>query len=162
MGVNKSTGAGWKDNNCLNETGDKIYECIENYAFSANEIFVSNENHKYQPVYREGKMVKMFAASSNQSIKVESYYLSNVSGMVHVVKADSGIISKNYESSLNLYLNNSMSYFVTIIDLKVAITSSQVGIVPRLLIRLENGAASAARTYLNLNVRELYFYIQNR
>ena len=114
-------------------------------------IFISKENSTFKPKYRQGKIEGLFKASSNQVIEMHTYYLSNLMGMVHILKPKAGVIGKDMQSSLNLHLNNNMSYYLLINDPNIAITTMNHGIVPRLFTTLIK-PNKAERTYLIIKV----------
>ena len=143
---------GWKSLdffNCMTLSDDQMIACIEKYAYSANEIFIANENHKFNPIYFNNKIVGLFSASSNQSIKIKSYYFHEVNGMANTLEVESGIMSQTFnarrglvdqDSTLQLFLNNSISYYVQFTDPKLMIASMRPDTVPRLYIHLKPGA----------------------
>ena len=154
LASNPSTGSGWKDSNM---TGDQMFEWNEvmKNGYSAQDIIISKENHTFQPIYRQGKIVKLFATSSNQSVDIQTYYLNNLFALAHIVNPKSdGVIGNEASSTLDLHLNNSVSNIILINDPKIAITTSNHGIVPRLFVILEKGGDN---TFLILKVKsELY------
>ena len=154
MASNPSTGSGWKDTNLK---GDKMFEWNEvmKNGYSVQDIIIANENHTFQPIYRQDKIVELFAASLNQSIDIQTYFLSNRFALAHILKPKSGIIGNQADSTLHLYLNNSLSNIILINDPKVAITTANHGIVPRLFVTLEKGAD---HTYLILKVKPGLFF----
>ena len=128
-------------------------------GYSVQDIIIAKENHTFQPIYRQDKIVELFAASLNQSIDIQTYFLSNLFALVHILKPKSEIIGNQADSTLHLYLNNSLSYNILINDPKIAITTSNHGIVPRLFVILEKGAD---HSYLILKVKpELFFTNDN-
>ena len=139
--------SGWKTSNCIKD--DNIFACIEENGYSAQDILVSKEIDKFKPIFKNGKIVELFAAASNQSIKLQKYYLNNNNVMVHVLRAEYGIISNNYATTFGLHLNNSLNYFIIIHDPKIAITTSMTGIIPRFFVVLEKGQGLV---YISLKV----------
>ena len=124
-------------------------------GYSAQDIIISKENHTFQPIYRQGKIVELFATSSNQSVDIQTYYLNNLFALAHILNPKSdGVIGNEASSTLDLHLNNSVSNIILINDPKIAITTSNHGIVPRLFVILEKGGDN---TFLILKVKsELY------
>ena len=115
----------------------------------AHDFLVLKDNDGFNPVYKNGKIVELFAAASKQSINVKLFYIDNVTGIATILRVDSGVISKNYLSTLNLNLNNTMSYFIMMYDPKIAIITVMYGIVPKLFLKLDEGAGLM---YLNIKV----------
>ena len=154
LASNPSTGSGWKDSNM---TGDQMFEWNEvmKNGYSAQDIIISKENHTFQPIYRQGKIVELFATSSNQSVDIQTYYLNNLFALAHILNPKSdGVIGNEASSTLDLHLNNSVSNIILINDPKIAITTSNHGIVPRLFVILEKGGD---HTFIILKVKsELY------
>ena len=53
---------GWKmyPNDCMTKLNDDLVNCIEENAYSAKELFISNENNEFNPSYEKGKIVDIF------------------------------------------------------------------------------------------------------
>ena len=160
MSANPSTGSGWKDNHWLNRTYHQMFDSteIEKNGYYVQDILISKENSTLKPISREGNIIELFEASSNRSIEIQSYYLNNLMGMVHILKPKSGVIGKDLESSLNLQLNNSVSHYILICDPKIAITTANHGIVPKLFVILQKGSG---KSFLMFKVTSVFFLITN-
>ena len=99
-----------------------MVDCIEENAYHTNDIFVSNQdNLKFNPIYKNNKIVELFAATSNESIKIKSYYFNGINAIVNSLKVQPGIIATKFhvdpeagviskDSTLQLNLNNNISY----------------------------------------------------
>ena len=148
--TNPSSTSGWKSTNCVKETNDALLDCMEANAYFVRDILISKENHKFQPVYKKDKIVGLFTAATNQSINIKTYYVANSNGLVHIFKADAGVITKNLSSTLNIHLNKNMSYFLLINDPKVSIPTAMSDTVSRLLETIEEGPGIIT---LNLKVK---------
>ena len=153
--VNPLSGTGWKNTNCVKETEDKLLDCMEDNAYFVRDILISNEKHKFQPIYKKEKIVELFAAATNQSVEIQSYYVANSNGLVHIFKAKAGVITKNVSSTLNIHLNMNMNYFLLINDPKVSIPSAMSDTVPRLINQIEEGAGIIQ---LNIKVKVIRMY----
>ena len=153
--LNPSSAAGWKSNNCITESKDELFDCMEENAYFIHDILISKENHKFQPVYKKDKIVGLFAAATNQSVEIQTYYVANSNGLVHILQAKPGVITKNSPTTINIYLNSSVSYFIVINDPKVSIPSGMPDTVPRLLLSIDEGAGMI---YLNLKVMEVHYF----
>ena len=125
--INPPTGKGWKNISeteefmCDGRNGNTYFDCIEENTFSASDILVSKKDYKFKPVYKENKLVELYNAASNQSIKIRSFYSNYVNALLHIhsLEVDSGVISTNL-STMDLYLNNSYSYFIILTDSKLS------------------------------------------
>ena len=143
-------GEGWKggsnytifsalDNFCKVKSGDKLIKCVEENAYMANDILVSDVYTRFKPIYKNGKIDQLFAADSNQSVDVQVHYLENVNGLTHVLYPEPGVISKLIVSSLHLTLNNTFSYYIIIGDPKLMFTTSRPGSIPTTFMPLDKG-----------------------
>ena len=128
-----------------------MVDCIEENAYNTNEIFVSNQDHfKFNPIYKNNKIVELFSETSNESIKLKSYYFNGYIGIVnslefqpeiiatkfHVDPA-AGVISK--DSTLQLYLNNNITYTLQFTDSRLMINSFRPDTFPRLYMKIGKG-----------------------
>ena len=103
---------------CKETNGKQFIECMENRAFSIDDIFP-------------------FEKSSFNTIP---YYADDTIGLVHSVKIDSGVISKNQASTLAIKLSQNISYFLVLADPKLQSTSNSLELVPRTIIILKENA----------------------
>ena len=151
MAQNPSTGVGWKTANnfqltqtpvtqCEGETGDKLIKCIEENAYSASDIIIPNYN--FQPIYKDDKVDHYLVSDTNKSIHVLSHYMNDYNGIVHVLQADPGIISEQVNSTLQLLLNNTFSYFFVVTDPKLMVATARPDSVPTTIIKLEQGTGT--------------------
>ena len=123
---------------CDGRNGNTYFDCIEENTFSASDILVSKKDYKFKPVYKENKLVELYNAASNQSIKIRSFYSNYVNALLHSLEVDSGVISTNL-STMDLYLNNSYSYFIILTDSKLMTASARPDSVPRLFAKVDAG-----------------------
>ena len=99
------------------------------------------DDYKFKPVYKENKLAKLYNAASNKSIKVYSFYSNSINAMLHNLEVDSGVISTDL-STMELYLNNSFSYFIILTDSKLMTASARPDSVPRLFVKVDAGTGS--------------------
>ena len=162
MAINPSTGSGWKDSYTLTDKEDQQFEGIEKNGYFLEDIIISKENHKFHPIYnRQGKIVELYAAISNQSIGIQTYYLNHQIGMTHILKPESAVITEQFDSSLNLHLNKNMTYYILINDPKISISTANHGIVPR-LFRILKKRADAEHTFIIIKVKHQLIFHNNR
>ena len=90
---------------------------------------------------KNNKLAKLYNAASNKSIKVHSFYSNSINAMLHNLEVDSGVISTNL-STMELYLNNSFSYFIILTDSKLMTASARPDSVPRLFVKVDAGTGS--------------------
>ena len=139
------TSLGWKTyGDCMINLDDEMVNCVEENAYSAQDVFISNENNKFNPIYEKGKIAEIFAASLNQSIKVKPFYANQYNAIVYDLVAEAGVMSQKLsvdEGYLTnfLILNNSISYFISFTDPKLMIASMRPDPVPRLWLELDVG-----------------------
>ena len=127
---------------------------VEKNGYYARDIFSSKGNSTFKPINKQGKIDRLFKASSNQSIEIQTFYLGNLMGMVHILKPKAGVIGKEFASSLTFHLNNNMSYYLLINDPNISITNMNHGIVPKLFATLIK-PAKAEHTFLIIKVTPL-------
>ena len=144
------SGKGWKgksnfpfsmalDNFCKDKSGVKLIKCVEENAYMANYILVS-DSYRFKPLYKDSKIDKLFAADSNQSVDVQIHYFDNSNGIAHVLYPEPGVISSNLiNSSFSLTLNNTFNYDIMISDPKLTINTLWHGSFPITIIPLEKG-----------------------
>ena len=135
-------------------TEELFFKCINENAYFARDILILKETHKFKPIYTEGNISKLFAASQNRSIDIQPFYVSNMTGLSHVFTADPGVLTKDLFSTLNLYLDNNQAYFITINDPKISVTTAFSDIVPKIFFTLEK-AEKAEITTLYIKVTSL-------
>ena len=133
---------GWKTLVDLTNLSDvQLVETFENYTYSAKDVFISEEDHRFNPVYENDKIVKLLDVSSNESIEVIPYFVNEYNGLAHALYVEPGIISRkwdvhegymNQNSTLQVFLNNSIKYILQFTDPKLLIASMRPDPVPRL------------------------------
>ena len=113
----------------------QMVDCIEENAYNTNEIFVSNQDHfKFNPIYKNNKIVELFSETSNESIKLKSYYFNGYIGIVNSLEFQPEIIATKFhvdpaavviskDSTLQLYLNNNITYTLQFTDSRLMINS---------------------------------------
>ena len=127
------------DNFCKDKSEDKLIKCVEENAYMANYILVS-DSYRFKPLYKDNKIDKLFAADSNQSVDVQIHYFDNSNGIAHVLYPEPGVISSNLiNSSFSLTLNNTFTYDIMISDPKLTINTLWHGSFPITIIPLEKG-----------------------
>ena len=148
-------GFGWKSFsylNCMTMSDTQMVDCIEENAYSTNEIFVSNqEDHfKFNPIYKNDTIVKLYAETSNQSIKINSNYFNGINAIVNFLEIQPGIIATKFhvdpaagviskDSTLQLHLNNNISYAMQFTDSRLMINSLRPDTFPRLYMKIGKG-----------------------
>ena len=150
--MNPSTTSGWKINNCVLEKNDQLFKCMEKNAYFVRDILISKEN-QFKPVYEKDRIVRLFSDATNQSIEIQTYYVTNSNGLAHILKPEAGVITKNISTTLNIDLNMNMSYFVLISDPKISIPSVMTDTLPRFMVRIGEGAGTI---FLNIKVLAIY------
>ena len=129
---------------CDGINGNTYFDCIEENTFSASDILVTEDDNKFKPVYKENKLAKLYNAASgasDKSIKVHSFYSNSINAMLHSLEVDSGVISTDLKT-MELYLNNSYSYFIILTDSKLMTASARPDSVPRLFVKVNAGTGS--------------------
>ena len=145
-------GFGWKSYvNCMTMSDTQMVDCIEENAYHTNDIFVSNQdNLKFNPIYKNNKIVELFAATSNESIKIKSYYFNGINAIVNSLKVQPGIIATKFhvdpeagviskDSTLQLNLNNYISYAMQFTDSRFMINSFRPDTFPGLYMKIDKG-----------------------
>ena len=128
----------------MTKLNDEMVTCVLDNAYSAEDVFITNENNKFNPIYEKGEIVEIFAASLNQSIKVKPVFANDYYAIVYNLVAEAGVISQKLsveEGYLTNFLifNNTISYFVSFTDPKLMIASMRPDTVPRLWLELDAG-----------------------
>ena len=142
---------GWKSLvDYTTKTDAELIDIIEENAHSPNDIFITNNNNKFNPVFEKNNIVELFSASSKESIKVKTYYANDVNAIAYTLLFEPGTISQklgvdsggmmiDQNSTLQLFLNNSLTYYVIFTDPKLMISSMRPDPVPRLFLKVEKG-----------------------
>ena len=100
---------------CKEMDGKMFISCIEDRAFSAEDIF------PFERTYLE----------------MNPYFIGHGNGLVQSVKIETGVISKNVVSSLGIKMDPNLSYFLVLTDQKLHATSNNIDVVPRTVITLK-------------------------
>ena len=154
---------GWKTLVDLTNLSDiQLIDTFENYTYSAKDVFVSDEDHRFNPVYKDDKIVELLDVSSNESIKVIPYFVNEYNGLAHALYVQPGIVSRTWNvheghidqnSTLQVFLNNSIQYILQFTDPKLMIASMRPDTIPRLFHIIE---ANTENTILFIKVLNIY------
>ena len=79
----------------------QLVETFENYTYSAKDIFISEDGHRFNPVYENDKIVELLDVSSNQSVKVIPYFVNEYNWLAPVIVIIAMILKYIY---LSIYL----------------------------------------------------------
>ena len=113
---------GFKNENgptCANKNGDDLIQCIEEKSFSVNDTF----------------------PSKHMNLDVQLYYVDNhIQGLGQSIKIKPGKISRSVPETISLIMNPNISYYISIMDYKLQITSFNPDSVPRAIISLKENA----------------------
>ena len=70
------TSLGWKTyGDCMINLDDEMVNCVEENAYSAQDVFISNENNKFNPIYEKGKIACYERKPSGNLIKKTLRYI---------------------------------------------------------------------------------------
>ena len=137
--TNLNTNTGFKigsAEDCKDMVGELFINCIEDRAFSAEDIF------PFERIY----------------LKIKPYYFDGSQlGLVQSVKMETGAISKNVVSSLGIKMNPNLSYFLVLTDQKLHATSNNIDVVPRTVMTLNPNGGIANIVFKA--TKFLYIYI---
>ena len=87
---------------------------------------------------------------ANVSYRIESFYISMYKGIVQSLEFEKGIIWYDFQHTVDISLNNNITYEVVIMDPKAQILSSSNSIIPRSKIRLVYGSSTTTEVYLKV------------
>ena len=110
--------------------GETYIKCTEDKFYTKNDIFID----------------------ANLSFVVNSFYYSTYKGIVHSLEFDKGMVNYDIMHTVDISLNNNLSYDVFIMDQKAQIFSSSPSIIPRGRIRMLHG--------LNGTTTEVYLKVK--
>ena len=119
--INTSTRKGYKtanDTPCVDTKGDQYISCMENEAFSSDDIFPFGGKH----------------------FRATPFYPDNTHGLVQLVTINSGVLSTSSAKTLNIKMNPNMSYFIVVTDPKLQFISNNPKIVPRTVLKFSRNA----------------------
>ena len=117
------------DTPCINAKGDHYISCIEEEAYSSDDIFPSGRTH----------------------FKVTAFHPDNTHGLVQLVKINTGAIGTSSANALTLIMNPNISYFVVMTDPKLQFISSNPEIVSRTVLKFTKNAG-AVSLFLKVDV----------
>ena len=133
--MNQVSGRGWKsDFDCHRLAGEQLIKCIEEISYSASDIFILKDDY-IKPIYENDKIIKLFLSATKQTITVTPVLTNGFSAMAYYLTLDNGVISSNLDATLNLHLNNNLSYWFRFADPKLLINSPRPDTVPCLNIK---------------------------
>ena len=124
---------------------------MEDNAYLVQDILISKDMGKFQPVYEKDRIVGLFSSTTNQSVEIQTYYLDS-NGLPHIFKPEAGVITKYVSSTLHIDLNMNLSYFLVVNDPKLHIPSAMTDIVLRQHAAMEPGPGIMS---LSLKVLEM-------
>ena len=117
--VNPSTASGWKKHNstsCIGKTGQSFEQCIEDGAYTVEDIFLNNT-----------------------AITTTSFYMSDKAGLFpHSIEIPLGVILYSWKTSLEIQLNSSLKYYIIIMDVKLQLLTASPSTFPRSLLTLRS------------------------
>ena len=134
--TNPSSKLGYKSSNvtpCSNKLGDQYFHCMENEAFSQEDIFPYGMNH----------------------LNVHPYFADETNGLIQSVKMDSGVISTKAMSTLKIQFNPNMTYTILITDPLLQFFNSNPNTVPRTILRMEKSAGYVT-LFLKANIQNYH------
>ena len=137
--LNKNFGSGLKSNNetlCKGFKGDQFIQCIEGDVYSVNDINMTTFSYYNTTRY---------------DVKAKPFFMSMWHGIGLALDMESAMITHWPMDSLQLTLNNSLSYFITIMDPKLQILSNNPDAVPRIMIRKRENTGSFL-TYIKVSL----------
>ena len=119
--INTYTRKGFKtanDTPCVDTKGDHYISCIENEAFSSDDIFPFGGKH----------------------FRATPFYPDNTHGLVQLVTINPGVLSTSSAKALNIKMNPNMSYFIVVTDPALQFISSNPKIIPRTVLKFSRNA----------------------
>ena len=123
-------GSGFKffdESSCFNLTGGELYKCIEDRAFSINDIFnLSEANCKYFNI-----------STSSKQVRANPFYLGVDHGLPHSLQIESGVITLSVRTSLHLAINTNITSTIMITDPKLQFAAFNPDAIPKTKLTLE-------------------------
>ena len=135
--LNKNFGSGLKSNNgtlCKGFEGARFIQCMEADVYSVHDINMTTFS---------------FYNKTRYDVKAKPFFMSKWKGIGLALDMESAMITYWQMESLQLTLNNSLSYFIQIMDPKLQILSDNPDAVPRIVIRKRENTGSFL-TYLKV------------
>ena len=121
---------GFKNKNqtlCKGNVGDQFIQCIEGDVYSVHDINMTTFS---------------FYNKTRYEVKAKPFFMSKWKGIGLALDMDSAMITHLQMESLQLTLNNSLSYFIQIMDPKLQILSDNPDAIPRIMIRKRENTGS--------------------
>ena len=128
--LNKKFGMGFKNKNqtlCKGNVGDQFIQCIEGDVYSVHDINMTTFS---------------FYNKTRYEVKAKPFFMSKWKGIGLALDMESAMITHWPMDSLQLTLNDSLSYFIQIMDPKLQILSDNPDAVPRIMIRKRENTGS--------------------
>ena len=128
---------GFKSKNqtlCKGYVGDQFIQCVEGDAYSVNDINMTTFS---------------YFNKSRYDVKAKPFYITKWHGIGLALDMESAMVTHIPIDSLQLTLNNSLSYIIRIMDPKLQISGDNPDAVPRLMIRKRDSTESFL-TYLKV------------
>ena len=137
--LNKNFGSGLKSNNGTLCRGLFI-QCIEGDVYSVHDINMTTFS---------------FYNKTRYDVKAKPFFISKWQGIGLALDMESAMITHLAMESLQLNLNNSLSYFIQIMDPKLQILSDNPDAVPRIMISKRENTGSFL-IYLKVSLSKWY------
>ena len=141
--LNKNFGSGLKSNNetlCKGFEGDQFIQCIEGDVYSVRDINMTTFSYYNKTRY---------------DVKAKPFYINKYHGIGFALDMESAMITHLAMESLQLNLNNSLSYFIQIMDPKLQMLSDNPDAVPRIMISKRENTGSFL-IYLKVSLSKWY------
>ena len=141
--LNKNFGSGLKSNNdtlCKGFLGEQFIQCIEGDVYSVHDINMTTFS---------------FYNKTRYEVKAKPFFMSKWKGIGLALDMESAMITHWPMDSLQLTLNNSLSYSIRIMDPKLQILSDNPDAVPRIMIRKRENTGSFL-TYLKVSLSKYF------
>ena len=116
--------------------GEQFIQCIEGDVYSVNDINMTTFSYYNTTRY---------------DVRAKPFYINKYHGIGFALDMESAMITHWPMDSLQLTLNNSLSYFITIMDPKLQILSNNPDAVPRIMIRKRENTGSFL-TYIKVSL----------
>ena len=117
--VNPNTARRWKTYNstsCMNKTGLSFEQCLEDGAYTDEDILLNDSAVTATPVYMS----------------------DNVGLFPHSIEIPLGLILYSWKTSLEIQLNSSHKYYIIIMDAKLQLLTASPSTFPRSLLTLRS------------------------
>ena len=117
--VNPNTARRWKTYNstfCMNKTGQSFEQCLEDGAYTKEDILLNDTAVTATPVYM----------------------LDKAGLFPHTIEIPRGVILYSWKTSLEIQLNSNLQYWISIVDSKLQLLTTSPSTFPRSLLTLKN------------------------